>query len=181
MPTKSIRPSISETSYRFFDRPLHPELFSPAITGRIKAGEFDLQLGICQGGHYLQASAQGKTMAEVTAPDSQILSIYGLQQTFFFSPDEELVVETEQPFGYHFAGQIDIVDFPIFTRVQMELEMEASKAFLSYQFPATNRLLPGPLSLVQVEGNPQSLTINTFHTFPDDLVVLRTQSLLELK
>ncbi|HWL07878.1 MAG TPA: hypothetical protein VNQ76_05720, partial [Planctomicrobium sp.] len=74
---------------------------------------------------------------------------------------------------------IDTVDFGVFTRVQMELEMEAAKAFVSFQFPATHRLLPGPLSLAQVEGNERMIVVNTFHTFPDDLVILRTQSLFE--
>lgn len=179
MPTQSVRPSISETSYRFFDRPLHPELFSPAVAGRIRTGNYELSLGICQGGHFLQTRSQGKALAEVTAPDNQILSTFGHQQTYFFNPDEELVLEASRPFEYHFAGQIDPVDFSVFTRVQLELEREASKAFLSHQFPAHHRLLPGPLSLIQVEGNERMLTVHTFHTFPEDLVILRTQSLIE--
>ncbi|SFH87026.1 DUF2617 family protein [Planctomicrobium piriforme] len=179
MATKSIRPSIAETSYRYFDRPLHPELFSPAITGRVRTQRYDMTFGICQGGHYLQMHSHGHAIVEVTAPESQVLSTYGLQQTYFFSGQEELVLESKKPFGYHFAGQVDAVDFAVFTRVQMELEIEASRAFLSYQFPATHRLLPGPLSLAQVEGNDRSLTVNTFHTFPDDLAVLRTQTLFE--
>ncbi|WP_437226968.1 DUF2617 family protein [Planctomicrobium sp. SH661] len=179
MPTESIRPSISETSYRFFDRPLHPELFSPAASGRIRTSRYDASIGICQGGHFIQVSSNGKTIVEVTAPDQQVLSTYGMQQTYFFSDDEELVVETTQPMEYHFAGQVDAVDFAIFTRVQLELEIAASRAFLSYQFPAHNRLLPGPLSLIQVEGNEHMLTVHTFHTFPEDLAVLRTQSLIE--
>lgn len=116
---------------------------------------------------------------EVTAPDNQIFSTAGHQQTYFFNDDEEVIVEVEKPFGYHFAGHIDAVDFSIFTRVQLELEITASRAFLSYQFPAHNRLFPGPLSLIQVEGNDRMMTIHTFHTFPEDLVILRTQSLFE--
>ncbi len=179
MATKSVRPSISETSYRFFDRPLHPELFSPAVVGRLKTQCYDMTIGICPGGHYLQMTSDGKTITEVTGPDNQVLATYGLQQTYFFRDNEELVLEAVKPFEYHFAGQIDTVDFGVFTRVQMELEMEAAKAFISYQYPATNRLTPGPLSLAQVEGNERMITINTFHTFPDDLVILRTQSLFE--
>lgn len=179
MRAESIRPSISETSYRFFDRPLHPELFSPAVVGRVRTPSYEMTVGICEGGHFLQMSSGGRTIVEVTAPDSQVLSTYGLQQTYFFNDEDELIVESDHPFGYHFAGQVDPVDFGVFTRVQMELEMEASRAFLSFQYPPHHRLLPGPLSLVQVEGNQRTLTVHTFHTFPEDLVVLRTQSLFE--
>jgi hypothetical protein len=179
MATESLRPSISETSYRLFDRPLHPELFNPAVVGRVRTSDYAMTLGICQGGHFLQMTSAGQTIVEVTAPDSQVLSTYGLQQTYFFNDDEELLVESARPFGYHFAGQVDSVDFAVFTRVQMELELEAARAFLSFQFPRHHRLLPGPLSLVQVEGNERMLIVHTFHTFPDDLAVLRTQSLFE--
>src|SRR5690606_2648739 len=108
-------------SYRFFDRPLHPELFNPAVVGRVRTDRYDMTLGICQGGHFLQMTSNGKSIVEVTAPDSQILTTFGLQQTYFFNDEEELLVESDKPFGYHFAGQVDTVDFAIFTRVQMEL------------------------------------------------------------
>lgn len=179
MHIESIRPSISETSYRLFDRPLHPELFSPAVTGRVKTSKYDMSVGICQGGHYLQVVSGGKSMVEVTAPDSQVLATYGLQQTYFFS-DDELVVETETPLAYYFAGQVDAVDYSIFTRVQLELEAAVPKSFLAWQFPPRHRLLPGPLTLIQMEGNERMLTVHTFHTFPEDLVILRTQSLFDL-
>jgi len=181
MHTENIRPSISETSYRFFDRPLHPELFSPAICGRVRTSRYHMVIGICRGGHYAQVSARDNSIVEVTAPDRQVLSTYGLQQTYFFPEEEELLVEVQTPFSYHFAGQVDVVDFSIFTRVQLELEMAASRAFLSHQFPPRHRLLPGPLSLIQVEGNERMLTLHTFHTFPEDLAVLRTQSLFEFE
>ncbi|WP_437206589.1 DUF2617 family protein [Planctomicrobium sp. SH664] len=180
MPTKSLRPSIAETSYRFFERPLHPELFSPAVVGRIRTDRYQASLGLCQGGHYLQMTVDGKSVVEVTAPDSQVLSTYGLQQTYFFRDNEELLFESKTPVPYHFAGQVDTVEFGVFTRVQMELEREAARAFVSYQFPSPHRLLAGPLSLVQVEGSEKMLVVHTFHTFPDDLAVLRTQSLFEL-
>lgn len=180
MQAESARPSIGETCYRWFDRPLHPELFSPMIAGRLKTSRYSASIGICRGGHFLQLTSCGRSIAEVTAPDSQILTTFGLQKTCFFPSDDELLVESGGPIPYHFAGQVDSVEFSVFSRVQMELEQQARRAFLFFQFPARHRLLPGPLSLVMVEGSSRMLNISTFHTFPDDLVVLRTQSLFEL-
>lgn len=180
MSIKSVRPSIGETSYRLFDRPLHPELFDPVIVGKIKTGVYDVTIGVCEGGHHLLFSCQGNSILEVTAPDQQQLSTYGLQQTYFYNETEEVLCETDHPFSYHFAGEVDAVDFTIFTRVQMELEAEAAKVFLAHQFPAQNRFLPGPISLVRVEGSPRMLSVHTFHTFPEDLAILRTQTLIEL-
>lgn len=180
MPTKSVRPSIAETSYRMFDRPLHPELFDPVIVGRIKADKYDMTVGICEGGHFLQFTSGQQTLVEVTAPDQQQLSTFGLQRTYFYNDQEEVLYETGDPFLYHFAGEVDVVSFSVFTRVQMELEDECSKVFLSHQFSAQNRFTPGALSLIRVEGNEKMISVHTFHTFPEDLAVLRTQTLIEL-
>lgn len=180
MSTGSLRPSIAETSYRVFDRPLHPELFDPVIVGRIRGERYEMSVGICEGGHYLQFTHLGHTIVEVTAPDHQQLSTFGLQQTYFYNQHEEVLFETSVPIQYHFAGEVDVVNFSVFTRVQMELEDESPKVFLAHQFPARNRLLPGPLSLIRVEGNSRMLSIQAFHTFPEDLAILRTQTLIEL-
>lgn len=179
MSANSIRPSISETSYRLFDRSLHPELFDPVVVGHVHSERGDLTIGICEGGHYLSFSHEGENLIEVTAPDQQQLSIFGLQKTYFYNNQEEVLHETNEPFPYHFAGEVDVVDFRVFTRVQLELEMECKKAFLSHQFAPQNRLFPGALSLVKVEGSQRMLSVHTFHTFPDDLAILRTQTLIE--
>lgn len=180
MSTQSIRPSIAETSYRLFDRPLHPELFDPVIVGKIRTDRCDASLGICEGGYFFQFNSQGRSIVEVTAPDHQQLSIFGLQKTYFYNEHEEVLHETDVPFLYHFAGEVDIVDFNVFTRVQMELEGDAAKAFLTHRFPAQNRLLPGAMSLIKVEGSARMFSVQTFHTFPEDLAILRTQTLIEL-
>ncbi|WP_437185985.1 DUF2617 family protein [Planctomicrobium sp. SH668] len=175
----STRPKISETSYRFFNRQLHPELFNPAVTGRIRTSRFSALIGICEGGHFLQVSSDGKSITEITSAGDQVFSANSLQQTFFFNNEEEILFETKTPLDYHFAGQVDAVDPTVFTRVQLELEMAASKAFISQQFPAKNRILPGPLSLIQVSGSERMLIVHSFHTYPEELVVLRTQTLVE--
>lgn len=180
MSTQSIRPSIAETSYRLFDRPLHPELFDPVIVGRLRSHRYQLSIGLCDGGHYMQFTSNGKSIVEVTGSDHQHLSTFGLQKTDFYNGQEEVLHETDFPFLYHFAGEVDVVDHTVFTRVQIELEHEMPKAFLAHQFPSRNRLLPGALSLVRAEGSLRMISIHTFHTFPEDLAVLRTQTLIEL-
>ncbi len=180
MKTNSLRPSIRETSYRLFDRALHPELFTPAIVAHVKTDRYRVDVGICEGGHFLQFTSGKRSMLEVTSPAHQLLSQFGLQETSVFGVDEELILEACSPFRYHFAGQVDEVDNTVFTRLELELEFEAKRAFLSHQFPSHNRLFAGPISLIKLEGTANSINIHTFHTFPDDMAVLRTQSLFEL-
>jgi len=180
MPVNSIRPSVFRTSYRLFERDLHPELFTPAVVGHVSTKHYDVAIGICRGGHYLKFTSDGATMLEVTAPLSETLSVHGLQRSEVFGSDEEVKFESGDPFLYHFSGEVDAVNASVFTRMEMELEIDARSAFLSHRFRATNRMYPGPISLAKVEGNERSITVFAVHTFPDDMAILRTQSLFEL-
>lgn len=57
--------------------------------------------------------------------------------------------------------------------------MDAQRADLAYHFVSESRLTPGALSIIDYEANQSSLLIHAFHTFPDELAVVKTQSLFE--
>lgn len=173
-----VRPRVAESSVRIYERALHPELFEPYITGRVATARFRAAVMICEAGHLAQFTVNGHTITEVTGPAKQSLPPSGLKEQRTFGKGE-LFVEVDGPVQYHFAGHVDTVDAAAFARINMELEVDARRAFLSYQFPGQNRLVSGPQSVIKVEGSATSLIVHTFHTFPDELSILRTQSLFE--
>jgi hypothetical protein len=50
---------------------------------------------------------------------------------------------------------------------------------LAHRFGSKSRLAPAPLSFIQTDEGPRSLFVHTFHTFPDNCAVVKTQSLFE--
>jgi hypothetical protein len=51
---------------------------------------------------------------------------------------------------------------------------------VAHRFEAPGRLDVGAFSWIDVETRPRSLLVQTFHTFPDDSAIVKTQSLFEI-
>ena len=47
-------------------------------------------------------------------------------------------------------------------------------------FTASGRMALGGLSLIKLETRPRKMLVQTFHTFPDDFAVVKSQSIFEL-
>jgi hypothetical protein len=55
----------------------------------------------------------------------------------------------------------------------------AAQRGLLHNFPAHNRLALAPLGFVAADARPGCLCLTTFHTFPGEYTVVKTQSLIE--
>jgi len=55
----------------------------------------------------------------------------------------------------------------------------AAKRGLLYNFQPNHRLSLAPLGFVTAEAGQNCLIITSFHTFPDENTVVKTQSLIE--
>lgn len=162
-----------------YERALHPELFDAYVTGRVATKKFRTLVMICEAGHLAQFTFGEHSVAEVAGPAKRALPSTGLRERHALPQGKELFLELEGPVRYHFSGHVDKVDPEVFARINTELETDSRRAFLSYQFPRHSRLAAGPISIVNVEGSATSLIIHSFHTFPEELSILRTQSLFE--
>jgi hypothetical protein len=57
---------------------------------------------------------------------------------------------------------------------------DGSRQTLVHHFRTSNRLAPPPLSHVYVEPRVGGLSVQAFHSFPDECAIVRSQSLYEL-
>ena len=73
------------------------------------------------------------------------------------------------------------VDLEIFRHLCEEIKLDGSPNRLFHHFRSANRLAPAPISHVLITARVNDLSIQSFHTFPDECAIVRTQSLFELK
>jgi hypothetical protein len=89
-------------------------------------------------------------------------------------------VEHDGGILYHVSFQVEYLDPEVFQQCHEELLVDATRARMSHCFAPLSRLAPAPLSVIQTEERPHSLLVHTFHTFPDNRAVVKTQSLFEV-
>ena len=81
---------------------------------------------------------------------------------------------------YSVSCSLEFLNPTTFLRHHEELVGDCSCASLSALFASSNRFSPGPMSLLRTEVTRDSIFVYAFHTFPDQLAVVKTQSLFEL-
>jgi hypothetical protein len=57
---------------------------------------------------------------------------------------------------------------------------DSSTQSLLHCFRSSNRLAPQPLSHIHLDIRVKGLAVQSFHTFPDECAIVRSQSLYEL-
>ena len=82
---------------------------------------------------------------------------------------------------YQSCLEVERVDIEVFLHLCEETALSTSGNRLFQRFPASNRMAPSPISHVQLNAQGADLSIQTFHSFPGECAIVRTQSLFELK
>lgn len=174
------RPDVSDLVLRVFGRPLHPELVESHKRTTIQGTAFSATLQLCPSGHVITFSFHGGTICEVaTSVDQPLPQRHQvISRRIRGSRDES--VEHDAGILYHVCFQLEQVEPQIFRCLNDEFLADVATSRLSHCFPGASRLQPAPLSLIQTVERPHSLLIHAFHTFPENLAVLRTQSLFEI-
>ncbi|MBT4868242.1 MAG: DUF2617 family protein [Planctomycetaceae bacterium] len=174
------RPSVSDLVFQAYGRTVHPELFQVHAELQVWQEEYKADIRICDAGHTVDFHRNGQCVTEVTATSTQPLPQRKrfLDRKLRGSRDESF--RLENGLKYHVSYQLEQLDPEVYQEIHEELLVDTKTADVSHCFPAGNRLSPGPLSLIRVDVGARSLLIHAFHTFPDALAVVKTQSLFEL-
>src|SRR5262249_32666927 len=73
--------------------------------------------------------------------------------------------------------EVERVDAAIFRHLCDEMALNPNGNLLVHRFPASNRLSPPPISHIQISARASDVAIQSFHSFPDECAIVRTQSL----
>lgn len=175
------RSKVGELSFRVFDRNLHPDWFATRAFRRVTRPEWMADIRIVEGGHAIVWRSGSIRLTEWLAGPDSILPEFG--QTFD-SPVKQERSARLQPGGgvdYQTCFEVERLDREVFAHLAEELKLDNTQGDLVHQFESTNRLSPSPITRIHIEPRVRGLTVHTFHTFPSELAIVRTQSLFEVR
>jgi hypothetical protein len=176
-----VRPPVSDLVFQLYGRPLHPELFDILAVRKVRHEAAELTVRITRTGHVLAFDSGDLHLSEVTAALDQPLP--QKRRLLSFRLRNEHCASLACPHGVHYQASFQVETLPpdLFLQVHEELRADGSKRGLLHNFPSHHRLSVAPLGLVHVEARPGCLFLSTFHTFPGEYTVVKTQSLIERK
>jgi hypothetical protein len=180
MRVDAARPDVASLVFRLFCRSVHPELFEVFSQTTVRQEFYTAELTICDAGHVIAFHHNGQTLCEVTTSADKPLphnrQVIGRR----LRGHRNESVEHDGGILYHVSFQVEQLEPEVFLHCHEEMLVDATHCRMSHCFSPTSRLSPAPLSFIRTEERPHSLLVHTFHTFPDNRAVVKTQSLFEV-
>ncbi|MGC8643762.1 MAG: DUF2617 family protein [Isosphaeraceae bacterium] len=180
MGVSSSRARVADLSFRVFNRALHPDWYATRIHRRIAQEHWEADIRIIDGGHVIIFGSDRIRLTEVLCGPETSLPEPGL---LFHSTIRRERTASLHPGGvieYQTCFDVERADREVFRHLCAEMMADGSRQSLIHCFRTANRLLPAPLSHLHLESRARGLSIQSFHTFPDECAIVRSQSLYEI-
>jgi hypothetical protein len=176
----SLRPKAGELVFQVFARPLHPELIEAKAARSIDRGSYSASVAITEAGHVVTWRQGSTTLTEVAAAAAQPLPQKRRLLVHKIAGERTDRVQCRCGSTYQTCFQLERVAAELFWSFQEELVASGARRGLLHRFEAGGRMALGAVSWIDIETRPRSLLVQAFHTFPDDLAIVKTQSLFEI-
>ena len=173
-----LRPDVGEMVFQLYGRPLHPELFDILATRRLRFGDAGLDLWLTRTGHVISWQNRRCHLTEVVAAD-QPLPEWGQLLQHKLRGERCDMLGSLAEINYQVSFQLELLSPEQFLNVHQEVLADGGKHGLLHSFAPNHRWALTPVGLINVESRDGCLFLSTFHTFPDDYAVVKTQSLIE--
>jgi hypothetical protein len=176
MNTQHLRPRVAELSFHLYNRPLHPELFDSLCVRQVSRPDCTVLLRLTPSGYVLTLRDCLGCLSEVIADRTQPLPSKSRLRRHRLHGEHH---EHYPDHRYQMSSQVEVLPAEVFAHEHATLLTDGPKRGLLHRFGTNARLALAPLSLVVVEVNSRYVQVSTFHTFPDELTLVKTQSLID--
>lgn len=173
------RPSVDEMRLYLFPRVVHPEFFAPATSQRVDRFGYTLHVALTSTGHLLTWRFGGSVLTEAIASRYQELPHGRFLLRRRFLGVQRGNQSLPEGFQYQMSNQVEVHEAELFQHLHWELVKDGRKKGMFYSFASSDRNGLPALGWISVEGCRDTLVIHACHTFPDNLTMIKTQSLIE--
>lgn len=172
--------AISELNFSLFQRPLHPELFTIYARRHVKTEQYETTIWVTGGAHVISLATSEICLTELISPPGQLLPKRGLIERFQFRGQRSHKCTLSRGLSYMTDFQVEKMSPNLYRQSHYDLERFAKNRgiFVSFSDLAVSGL--EPFSYVDFEARRDELHVHTFHAFPDQVTIIKTQSLFDL-
>ena len=181
MSVSCVRPNLSELVFLLYSRPLHPELFDVFREQQIHRDDYHATIRITETCHLVSWQHEDLCLTEVVTTRDNSLPQKRRLLSCRLRGDRTETVQCVPSATYQMSFTVERLEREIFARIHDELESDAPARGLYHNFRPHHRLARSPLSHIAIEARARSLLVHTFHTFPDECAIVKSQSLFEFK
>ena len=172
---------VESLRFYLYDRPLHPELFEIYHDHHIFKEGYEAQIWVTGCTHVIGFYHDRSSLVELIADGSTMLPQRGRLLEVPFRGERVHESNRGEGINYMMNFQVEVMSATVYTRTHHELARLGAQRGLFVPFPMWMTQSPlTPFTFVDYDTRPSELRVFTFHAFPEDLTVIKTQSIFEL-
>ena len=181
MESPQVNIAVEELSFSLFQRPLHPELFQIYAKRQLLTEKYETLIWVTGCTHVVSVFAGEVCLSEVVSTPGQMLPERGLIERFHFSGQKTHKCTLSRGVNYMTEFQVEKMSPNLYRQSHTDLERFARNRGVFVKFP---RLEVGglqPFCYIDFEARKTELHIHTFAAYPDQVTMIKTQSLFDFR
>lgn len=179
MESPQINVAVEELMFSLFQRPLHPELFQIYASRNLNTEKYEAVIWITGCTHVVSVFAGDICLAEVVSIPGQMLPSRGLIERFQFRGPRTHKCTLSRGVSYMTDFQVEKMSPGLYRQSHTDLERFARNRGLFVKFPELEIGKLQPFCYVDFEARQAELHIHTFTAYPDQVTMIKTQSLFD--
>ncbi len=172
--------AVSELTFSLFQRPLHPELFRIYARRHLKTERYEMLLWATGSSHLVSIFADDVCLTELISVPGQLLPKRGLIERFHFRGQRTHKCTLSRGLSYMTDFQVEKMSSNLYRQSHLDLQRFARNRGLFVAFPGATPEGLEPFSYIDFEARREELHVHAFHAFPDQVTIIKTQSLFDL-
>ena len=179
MESPQINVAIGELVFSLFQRPLHPELFQIYTGRQLKTEKYEAIIWVTGCTHVISVFAGKLCLTEVVSGPSQMLPQRGLIERFQFHGPKTHKCTLSRGVSYMTDFQVEKMSSNLYRQSHTDLERFARNRGIFVNFPDAEIDGLLPFCYIDFEARRTELHIHTFAAYPDQVTMVKTQSLFD--
>lgn len=172
---------ISDLSFTLFQRALHPELFTIYAKRQIRTENYQADFWATGCSHVLSVYAHDACLTELIVSPEQLLPQRGLIEKMQFQGRKKHKCTLSQGIDYLADFQVEKMSPGIYQQSQTDLKNFARNRGLYVNFPKNSDSNLQPFTYIDFEARRHEIHVHTFHGYPEQSTIIKTQSLIGVK
>jgi len=176
-----INVGIEELTFSLFKRPVHTELFKIYARRQLKTAKYGADIWVTGCTHVVSVFAAGMCLVEVVSSPGQLLPQKGLIERFQFRGPRSHKYTLCRDISYMTDFQVEKMSPNLYRQSHLDLEGFARNRGIFVKFPRLKVEGLQPFCYIDFEARQRELHVHTFAAYPDQVTMIKTQSLFDFK
>ncbi len=176
-----INVTVEELTFSLFQRPLHPELFQIHAKRKIETSKYRADIWVTGCAHVISVYSGGMCLTEVISSPGQVLPHRGLIERFQFRGPRTHKCSLSRGLNYMTDFQIEKLSTNLYKQSHKDLEKFSRNRGVFTKYPDLKVEELEPFCYIDYEARKTELHIHTFAAYPDQITMIKTQSLFDFQ